>query len=39
MAWNALDRSKNMPAEVHSFLSVAEDILLIKSIKASAVEW
>ena len=38
MVSNALDRSKNMP-KVDSFLSIAEDMLLIKSIKASAVEW
>ena len=31
-------RSKNMP-KVDSFLSIAEDMLLIKSIKASAVKW
>ena len=34
----ALGRSKNIP-EVDSFLSIAEDMLLIKSVKARAVEW
>ena len=38
MVSNALDRSKTMP-KVDSFLLIAEDILLIKSIKASALEW
>ena len=38
MVSNALDRPKKMP-KVDSFLSIAEDILLIKSIKASALEW
>ena len=38
MVSNALGRSKNMP-KADSFLPIAEDMLLIKSIKASAVEW
>ena len=38
MVSNTLDRSKKMP-KVDSFLSIAEDILLIKSIKASVLEW
>ena len=33
-----LDRSKKM-SKVDSFLLIAEDLLLIKSIKASALEW
>ena len=36
MVSNTLDRSKNMP-RVDSFLSIAEDMLLIKSIKNSAI--
>ena len=36
MVSSTLDRSKNMP-KVDSFLSIAEDMLLIKLIKASAV--
>ena len=35
---NALERSEKMP-KVVSFLSIAEDISLIKSIKTYAVEW
>ena len=35
---NAVDRSNNMP-KVDSFLSITEDMLLIKSIKANAGEW
>ena len=35
---NALDRSKGMP-KVDSFLSRTEEILLLKSIEANAVEW
>ena len=38
MVSNALDRTKEMP-KVDSFLSIAEEILLIKSIEADAVEW
>lgn len=37
MVSNALDRPKEMP-KVDSFLSIAEEILLIKSIEADTVE-
>ena len=38
MVSNALDRSKKIP-KFDSFLSIDEDILLFKSIKANAVEF
>ena len=37
MVSNTLDRSKIMP-KVDSFLAIAEDMLLIKSIKAGAIQ-
>ena len=37
MVSNALDRSKNMP-KVDSFLSIAEDKLVIRSIKSFSLD-